>query len=76
MTVISSAASLPLNPKTQTITRDQPVTLTAVKDQFGALRNPALIWTGSPGSLSPSKTSAVLAVDADTKSPYRSGHAR
>jgi hypothetical protein len=67
VTVISKAASLTLTPKSQTITPDQTLTLMAtVKDQFGAILNPTLLWSSDGGNLVPrtSTTKADLSVDA------------
>jgi|GEM_PF-2861441 len=69
--VKSAAATLTLSPKYQVITPDQTPTITAtVRDQFGALMNPDLVWTHSAGSLSTSKTSAVVSVNSQVRNVH------
>jgi hypothetical protein len=63
VTVVSTATSLVVTPKTQYITSDQQPQFTAtVKDQFGVVMSPTLSWTSTAGSLSAGKTTAVLSL--------------
>jgi hypothetical protein len=69
VSVVSKPTSLILSPKTQSITLDQTITLTAtVKDQFGGVLSPTLNWASSGGSLSAGNTSALLSGDTRNRS--------